>query len=87
VKNWEKHFGIIGCSKFVMPGIGEIDATRENLSEDLLLKAYNQGCKYIVLTPAGLKKYFPQKKTIEVNEIEHFNPIVMKKFKKSERPC
>lgn len=66
---WKKHFIISGCSKFLMPGIGEFDASKENLSEDLLLKAYQRKCPFVGLTPEGIKKYDPEKAPIEVKKI------------------
>ena len=89
MKNWEKHFGIVGCTKFVIPGIGEIDAKNE-IPEDKLLKAYYMNSPYVVLTPAGFKKYYPDKEQIIVQKIEPFEPISPEfghKLKKTEKPC
>lgn len=67
--NWKKYFAIQGCTKFVIPGIGEFDANNNNLSEDRLLKAYNRKCPFVIITDEGLKKYFPKKESIKIKPI------------------
>lgn len=83
--DWRKYFTIIGCTHFVLPGIGEIKADSNNIPEEKLLKAYKVGCPYVSLTAEGIKKYDPDKKPISVNLIENSDGIEevpkKKKFK------
>lgn len=57
---WKKYFKLTH-QRFVLPGIGVIDA-RANLKEETLLKAYNRKCPFIELTEEGKQKYFPEEK-------------------------
>jgi len=68
--SWKKYFVITGCNRFIMPGVGEINADNENMSVDKLLKAYQKKCPYVGLTEAGIKKYDPDKKAIKVQKLE-----------------
>ena len=69
---WKTYFIISGCTRFVLPGIGEINASNDNMAISKLEKAYQRKCPYISLTKEGFQKYEPDKKpvSIEIKKIE-----------------
>jgi len=86
---WRNHF-ILTHPRFLVPGIGEFDSSK-NLNEELLLKAYNKGCSFIKLTEAGKRFYFPQEIEPEIELVTTSKPF-KKPFKKGkyfkqEKPC
>jgi len=86
MENWKKYFIISGCTKFVLPGIGEINAKQENIALDKLEKAYKRGCPYVSLTKEGIEKYDPEKKPIEVKKITEIQADEKPKKYKKEKP-
>lgn len=73
---WKQYFSIIGCTKFVMHGIGEIDATKENMSLEKVKQAYEKGCQFVVPTPEGIDKFYPHLKKIEPKVAKFVEPTL-----------
>jgi len=67
---WTKYFIISGCTKFVLPGIGELNANNENMAISKLEKAYERKCPYVSLTKEGIEKYEPTKEPIQIKKIQ-----------------
>jgi len=75
---WETFFTLT-CRKFVMPGIGLIDADNPDLSEEKLKKAYDRKCPYVLLTPKGIEKYEPSLRPIVPEALE---PVTTRRARK-----
>lgn len=77
---WTEFF-ILTHPSFVVPGIGEFNISN-NLSVELLLKAYERGCPYINLTHTGQKKFYPQQNS-NIKKVE--SSIPLKPIKKGKK--
>lgn len=71
--SWNLYFVLL-CNRFVLPGIGEINAGDTGLSHQKLLAAYNRKCPYVLLTPAGIAKFFPETNPIDTAELKIQTP-------------
>jgi len=79
---WKTYFIISGCTRFVLPGIGEINANNENMAIEKLEKAYERKCPYVSLTKEGCEKYEPKKEPIQVKKLTTDEPEGEKKKNK-----
>jgi len=58
---WKEHFKVIGIvpGKVVIPFLGTVDLSDQNLPEEIIKQAYDSGCIYLAPTKAGTAKYYP----------------------------
>lgn len=67
---WKEYFSITGCKQFVIPGLGEFDASKDNMPLEKVKKAYEKGCQFIAPTTKGIETYYPDMKKIEPAKME-----------------